>query len=291
MLIGSDPLIEELIARSNAVKNDPPSARALHDLHNSIRDGILKAMSKRGEVCERNLRQVVQKRKESRQLEQEEQAARAEADARKREKDRVKIEKDKIKKEKDEDAPASVKKKEKVGKMLSRKRSHDEMEVDEEKEHRESLPSVGAHGLARQDGVGIHEGTSLRSVSVLVHSVFTCALCHCDDLTLAHDIRSVVCVRCYASAPVYTEQERLRRNNNGVFRDTQTRSDSVDTSHQLHATHGLHSRQHVIDRKANRSFSTRRRTCSSVPSSTTGYNSHRSHGHSCFTFRLRYVSL
>lgn len=48
-------------------------------------------------------------------------------------------------------------------KKLSKKRSHEEMELDgqseaDRKQRRESLPSVGAHGVARQDGVGLQQG-------------------------------------------------------------------------------------------------------------------------------------
>lgn len=100
-------------------------------------------MTKRGEVCDRSMRQLVQRRKERAQVEREQEAARAEA------------ERAKIKREEDD------KRKEK--KTASKKRNHDEMDVDEDAEtktKKESLPDVGAHGLARQDGVGVNQGKS-----------------------------------------------------------------------------------------------------------------------------------
>lgn len=101
------------------------------------------------------MRQLAQKRKERLQMERELEEA-------------AELEKARVKKE-------EGKKSKKVG----RKRSFEEMQVDGEKEvnaqlkkveeekinaekemkeRRESLPSVGAHGVARQDGVGVHEG-------------------------------------------------------------------------------------------------------------------------------------
>ena len=40
-------------------------------MHDKIRDNVLKSLEKRGETCERNLRAVVQKRKESAQQERD----------------------------------------------------------------------------------------------------------------------------------------------------------------------------------------------------------------------------
>lgn len=116
--------------------HDPPTARELHTLHDRIRDNLLKSFEKRGETCERNLRAVVQKRKESTQAERDREAAEQQAAA------------DRIKKERDDGGSKT--------KKTGQKRSHAEAEGAEEK--RESVPSVGEHMLARQDGVGVHEG-------------------------------------------------------------------------------------------------------------------------------------
>ena len=146
-LISSDPSIEALIDKSNASTSkagDPPSSRDLAALVDKIGNSVNKFMSKRGEVCDRSMRQLVQRRKERAQVEREQEAARVEA------------ERAKIKREEEE------RRKEK--KNAGKKRSHDDMEIDEEddtsdkKEKRDSLPNVGAHGLARQDGVGVHQG-------------------------------------------------------------------------------------------------------------------------------------
>ncbi|KAK4503928.1 hypothetical protein PRZ48_004843 [Zasmidium cellare] len=143
-LISSEPSIEALIDKTNASGSkpgDPPVARDLQGLHDKIRDSVNRFMTKRGEVCDRSMRQLVQRRKERAQVEREQEAARAEA------------ERAKIKREEDD------KRKEK--KTPSKKRSHDEMDIDEDAEtkvKKESLPNVGAHGLARQDGVGVDQG-------------------------------------------------------------------------------------------------------------------------------------
>ncbi|GIZ42682.1 hypothetical protein CKM354_000594100 [Cercospora kikuchii] len=140
-LISTDPSIETLIDRSNASAarpGDPPTVRELRMLHDTIRDTVNRFMSKRGEVCDRSMRQLVQRRKERLQEEREQEAAR---DA---ERARVKREEERSAKDK---------------KTTSKKRHADEMDVDaDEKERKEALPNVGAHGLARQDGVGVHQG-------------------------------------------------------------------------------------------------------------------------------------
>ncbi|KAL9532699.1 Chromatin-remodeling complexes subunit [Sphaerulina musiva] len=147
-LISTDPSIETLIDRSNgsvARPADPPTVRELRNLHDTIRDTVNKFMGKRGEVCDRSMRQLVQRRKERVQEEREQEAAR---DA---ERARIKREEDRAAKAKKTAAAAK-----------KRQLEADEMDVDgvetERKEVRESLPSVGAHGLARQDGVGVHQG-------------------------------------------------------------------------------------------------------------------------------------
>lgn len=137
-IISADLDLNTLIEKSHPPSlkpHDPPTAKELHTLHDKIRDNVLKLLEKRGETCERNLRAVVQKRKESAQLEREREAAEQQASA------------DRIKKERDDSGKS---------KRAGQKRSHAEAEVSEEK--RDSVPSVGEHMLARQDGVGVHEG-------------------------------------------------------------------------------------------------------------------------------------
>lgn len=138
-LISDDLDLNVLIEKSHPPTlkpHDPPTARELHTLHDRIRDNLLKSFEKRGETCERNLRAVVQKRKESTQAERDREAAEQQAAA------------DRIKKERDDGGSKT--------KKTGQKRSHAEAEGAEEK--RESVPSVGEHMLARQDGVGVHEG-------------------------------------------------------------------------------------------------------------------------------------
>ena len=138
-LISADLDLHTLIEKSHPPSlkpHDPPTARELHTLHDKIRDNVLKSMEKRGETCERNLRAVVQKRKESAQAEREREAAEQAAAVR-------------IKKERDDGSGKS--------KKTGQKRSHAESEGSDDKK-RESVPSVGEHMVARQDGVGVHEG-------------------------------------------------------------------------------------------------------------------------------------
>ncbi|KAI7252390.1 hypothetical protein KC335_g15759 [Hortaea werneckii] len=150
--------IEQLIqGTSSRGGAEPPTAKELHGLHDRIRDSVGKPMAKRGEACDRSMRQLVQKRKDRQQREREADADReAQEQVRKREKNDAGA-----KRERDQERGDREKVKKEV--KLSRKRSHDEMEMDEEgseerKEKRESVPSVGAHGVARQDGVGVHDG-------------------------------------------------------------------------------------------------------------------------------------
>lgn len=144
-LISADLDLDTLIEKSHPPSlkpHDPPTARELHALHDKIRDKVLKSLEKRGETCERNLRAVVQKRKESAQLEREREAAEQQVAA------------DRIKKERDDGSGKS--------KKTGQKRSHAEAEGSDER--KPSVPSVGEHMLARQDGVGVHEG---KHVSVI----------------------------------------------------------------------------------------------------------------------------
>jgi transcriptional adapter 3 len=138
-LISGDLDLDTLIERSHPPSlkpHDPPTAKELHTLHDKIRDKVLKSLEKRGETCERNLRAVVQKRKESAQLEREREAAEQQVAA------------DRVKKERDDGSGRT--------KKTGQKRSHAETEGSDER--KASVPSVGEHMLARQDGVGVHEG-------------------------------------------------------------------------------------------------------------------------------------
>jgi len=146
-LVSTDPSIEALIDKFAGA--NPPPAKDLHILHDRIRDGVLKVANKRSEVCDRSMRQLVQKRKERVQQEQE----------REMEEQAAKV--------KEEEGEQRRKKKEKVGKKRSAEEIMEGVEVQGGEagegsggkgERRDSLPSVGAHGVARQDGVGLHEG-------------------------------------------------------------------------------------------------------------------------------------
>jgi hypothetical protein len=135
-------------------------------LHDKIRDNVLKSLEKRGETCERNLRAVVQKRKESAQQERDREDAEQQQAA------------DRVKKERDDGAKA---------KKIGQKRSHAESEDAEEK--KQSVPSVGEHMLARQDGVGVHEGMSTFLVS-FSRKVLSVACCCWRDEAVSRHLRT-----------------------------------------------------------------------------------------------------
>ncbi|KAK3049618.1 Transcriptional regulator [Extremus antarcticus] len=156
-LVSTDPSIEALIDKFAGA--NPPPAKDLHILHDRIRDGVLKVANKRSEVCDRSMRQLVQKRKERVQQEQE----------REMEEQAAKV--------KEEEGEQRRKKKEKVGKKRSAEEIMEGVEVQGGEagegsggkgERRDSLPSVGAHGVARQDGVGLHEGAPAPPSPVIV---------------------------------------------------------------------------------------------------------------------------
>ncbi|OQO11935.1 hypothetical protein B0A48_03662 [Cryoendolithus antarcticus] len=140
-LITPDLSLGALIDKAHAghKPNDPPTARELNTLHDAIRSTVVKTFEKRGETSERNLRQVVAKRKERAGLEREREAelqAAAVERAKKRSEDEAR-----------------------KGKKGGAKRAREEDEAEvKEGERRGSIPKVGAHGVARQDGVGLDEG-------------------------------------------------------------------------------------------------------------------------------------
>ena len=136
--------IDALINSSGKALNgaDPPSAKELQSLYDSIKNTIMKTMNKRGEVCDRSMRQLAQKRKERIAMEREQEAARAEEEAK-----RAKAERKKVGKKRTADEMEG----------LERTKKEDTEDVEEQKG---GMPDVGARGVARQDGVGLGEGES-----------------------------------------------------------------------------------------------------------------------------------
>lgn len=146
-LVSDQPSIESLISASSSNGNgaSPPSSKELNGVYDSIKNAHVKIMNKRGEVCDRSIRQLAQKRKERIALEREQEAARAEEEAK-----RAKAERKKV--------------------GMGKKRSADEMEglertkkeeLEEAEEEKGGMPDVGVRGVARQDGVGVGEGESI----------------------------------------------------------------------------------------------------------------------------------
>ncbi|KAJ9646319.1 Transcriptional regulator [Coniosporium tulheliwenetii] len=114
-----DSTVEAIFERSGNSK-DIPGAASLQAAHEAVKTQLLAHVKERGELCHRVMRELSKKRKE--RIEQEREKERTDREA---EEGRVKLKKEKRKRETQEERP----------------------------------PAVGAHGLARQDGVDVHKGT------------------------------------------------------------------------------------------------------------------------------------
>lgn len=133
LLVHQDATIENLLDKHSSGGNNPPSAASLNAVHEGIQSRILAHIKTRHAVCDRAMRELSKMRKERIELERERD-------------EQARIEEEKRKKDKKLNG--------------KKKRTHDEME-DETRP-----PAVGAHGLARQDGVDVHmEGTDPASPS------------------------------------------------------------------------------------------------------------------------------
>lgn len=126
LLVPNAISIESLIEKHSSNSPNPPSAASLHALHDAITMNVLSHIQRRGDVCDSSMRQLVRKRKDRQEAERErEEQERADEERKKRD----------------------------LKKVAPKKRDRDEMEEDSRP------PAVGAHGLARQDGVDVHKGT------------------------------------------------------------------------------------------------------------------------------------
>ncbi len=114
--------LEEILDRASSA-NNIPTAGSLHSVHQTVKTQILAPIRLRGEVCDRGMRELARRRKE--RIEQERERERAEREAEER--------KEKLKK-------------------IERKK-----ELEKEKEKERPL-AVGAHAVARQDGVTVQNG-------------------------------------------------------------------------------------------------------------------------------------
>ena len=128
LLVPQNISIEALIDRNSSNGSTPPSASSLNSLHEGIVSQILGHVTARGQVCDRSMRELAKKRKE-----------RLEAERERDERERIEEER----------------KKREVKKLIGKKREREDAE-DETRP-----PTVGAHGLARQDGVDVHQGTHM----------------------------------------------------------------------------------------------------------------------------------
>ncbi|PNS18217.1 hypothetical protein CAC42_7586 [Sphaceloma murrayae] len=128
LLVPQSASIEALFEKHSSGANNPPSAAALNAIHDGIQSAVLTHVTARGQTCDGAMRQLARKRKERVEFERERE-----------ERERM-----------DED-----RKRRDAKKIVGKKRDREEME-DETRP-----PAVGAHGLARQDGVDVHmEGTT-----------------------------------------------------------------------------------------------------------------------------------
>lgn len=125
LLVPQNASIEALIDKHSLGSNNPPSAAALNTIHDGIQSSVLAHVNTRGQACDGAMRQLARKRKERVEFERERE-----------ERERM-----------DED-----RKRRDAKKVVGKKRDREEME-DEGRP-----PAVGAHGLARQDGVDVHMG-------------------------------------------------------------------------------------------------------------------------------------
>lgn len=113
-----DLTVEAIFERSGNSK-DIPGAASLQAAHEAVKTQLLAHVKERAELCDRVMRELSKKRKE--RLEQEREKERSDREAEER---RAKLKKEKRKRESQEERP----------------------------------PAVGAHGVARQDGVDVHKG-------------------------------------------------------------------------------------------------------------------------------------
>jgi transcriptional adapter 3 len=116
------PSIEEILDRGGSVSQIPPGA-LLHSMRESIQKTVLGHYKKRGEDSDRLLRELQKMRSQNQRNTHEREQKRERAPEKEGEERKHKLKKIK-KREPDEDRP----------------------------------PAVGAHGVARQDGVDVHKG-------------------------------------------------------------------------------------------------------------------------------------
>ncbi|KAF2139968.1 uncharacterized protein K452DRAFT_299937 [Aplosporella prunicola CBS 121167] len=120
-LANTSSIFIEDIFSNGSNPNNIPSAEALHAMQEDIKNRFIPAQTQRGETSERFMRHLMKRRKERMEQERDKERADREAEERKH-----KLKKVSKKREPDEDRPLAV----------------------------------GAHGVARQDGVDVHKDAS-----------------------------------------------------------------------------------------------------------------------------------
>jgi len=125
LLVPPNVSIEGLIEKHSSNVSNPPAASSLNSLHDGIVSQVLGHVGARGQACDRAMRELARKRKD-----------RVEAEREKEERERM-----------DEE-----RRKRDTKKIIGKKRDREEAE-DETRP-----PAVGARGVARQDGIDVHQG-------------------------------------------------------------------------------------------------------------------------------------
>jgi len=147
--VSSIPTLEEILDRGSS-SSTIPTAGALSAMKESILKEFVAPRKASGETSERLMREMVRKRKDREQQERERERVDREAEER-----RQKV------------------------KSSSKKRGRSE----------ERPPAVGAHGVARQDGVDLHKGAY--HVTYICHPIpfvefckplLSLQSCHCQNL-------------------------------------------------------------------------------------------------------------
>ena len=141
LLVPSDITIESLIERHSPNSSNPPSAASLHALHDDIANRVLSHVRTRGEVCDKGMRELSRKRKDRIEEDRAREERERDDERRKRDKERQKAAAAKATATATAAAAATA---------MAKKREN----TDGDLYNQESRPpTVGAHGLARQDGV------------------------------------------------------------------------------------------------------------------------------------------
>jgi transcriptional adapter 3 len=138
----SNSPVDDIFDGSSSSSN-PPSASTLRTITESVKTQLLNTIKPRGDICDRLMRELSSKRKERTERTRLRELAEREAEERK-----------------------------KLLSVTPKKRGREE----------ERPLAVGAHGLARQDGVDVHTGELRPSLCVTKGKAWHLSLLHIQDI-------------------------------------------------------------------------------------------------------------